>query len=243
MPSPSHHRFAATRGFTLIELLVVISIIAILASMLLPAIGMIRDLAQSAKCASSQRQYGLANAAYANENEGLTIPVNRTDALGQWTIWTYNPSVQQYVDGSLDEAPTALYTMGRTLRWASTCPSVPTDGRELSNIYAMPVTLRQWGLVFTPNAYASEPLDQIAQPSQTALLFDAVEFMAHRWMFFQPPEDVALGFPLGPGPMARHRDKFNTVYYDGHTASVRATDVYDQPWVAGSFYERMMPRF
>jgi prepilin-type N-terminal cleavage/methylation domain-containing protein/prepilin-type processing-associated H-X9-DG protein len=60
-------------AFTLIELLVVISIIAILASMLLPAITLVREAAKSSNCASNQRQIILAVTAYANENEG-TLP-------------------------------------------------------------------------------------------------------------------------------------------------------------------------
>jgi len=61
-------------GFTLIELLVVISIIAVLASMLLPAVGVVRDLAQQQKCASNLRQIQIANVAYATDNDGLAVP-------------------------------------------------------------------------------------------------------------------------------------------------------------------------
>lgn len=56
-------------AFTLIELLVVVSIIAILAAMLLPAIGLVKTAARQATCASNIRQVGASYLAYSTDND------------------------------------------------------------------------------------------------------------------------------------------------------------------------------
>ena len=61
-------------GFTLVELLVVISIISLLISLLLPALGQARAVTRTAMCQSGQRQCMLAVQMYANDFTGWTFP-------------------------------------------------------------------------------------------------------------------------------------------------------------------------
>ena len=75
--APSARRTSGC-GFTLIELLTVIAIIGILAAILIPVVGAVRDSARRSVCASNLRQVGIGVHMYAADNDEDLPPVFRT---------------------------------------------------------------------------------------------------------------------------------------------------------------------
>ncbi len=95
------------RGFTLIELLVVIAIIALLMSILMPALAKVRKQAMSVSCLARLKQWGVIISMYAGENDGyLHTREIGTDA-GYRRLWhlVYKP---MYKDPMMRYCPTAV---------------------------------------------------------------------------------------------------------------------------------------
>lgn len=209
----------ASAGFTLIEMLVVISIIALLISILLPALGAARRNAQAIVCASQIRQVGIAFAAYTTDNDDWFPP-----DLGHKVPWT-----------SGNQWPVTLAHIYLNIRSGGTvdaevftCPSKPISTRTAYNWNYLDYGYNYLNIGRSTRATGSVTpparVGQIRSPSETILLLDAQTGPNHTW----PGSGSNLvndNLNLSQGvPEARHDRALNVLWVDGHDTQVKIED-------------------
>lgn len=125
----------STRGFTLIELLVVIAIIALLLSIVIPAVAKAKHYALRIMCMSNVRQNGLAVKVYASDNDGAVVPnliVNNptsTDSPSPFhSYMVYNPTQTKASGGYRPFHLAVFYELGYvTTPEVFYCPAQPPN--------------------------------------------------------------------------------------------------------------------
>ncbi len=121
-------------AFTLIELLVVVAVIAILASLLLPALAASKSRGQGISCLNNERQLALATMLYADESNDA-LPYNTgSDEIRRWVAlnwyWNWTSPVMDWESSNSDNTNATLVTKGGIGPYTAGTPSIfrcPSD--------------------------------------------------------------------------------------------------------------------
>jgi len=254
VPQRSHPGAARPgAGFTLIELLVVIAIIAILAGMLLPALGRAKQQGQATACINNLRQMSLATRLYADDFAGrycFTFQVRDANVFRK--AW-FN-FLQPY-----QQTTNLLICPVRSRKFKEFLANYPseTPDKAVSN-YAMNFRLggcdwpgtwdsKDWPQV--KEASVRNPVSTVhltdggSKPLRSADPLKCVTASSPEkpgcWIVHDPGDDapntggVTNDDPNWGGPHPRHAGRSAVSFVDGHVQSLRPSKWYwsGTPWL------------
>lgn len=202
---PAWRNMFIISNFTLVELLVVISVIAILASLLLPALQKAKLKAKQIECVSGLKQIGVGFAGYANDYN-CWVPRSKDSAITVYLNDFWFHKISRY----LEIKRTVVYTDEKT------CGIFKCPAWSPGSIYP--------GLSYVVNYYVAGPagstyskyynqLTRVSKPGSIVLIADGTNesFVVNR--------NYAFGGVLNYGFSKRHLSKTNILFCDMHVGS------------------------
>jgi prepilin-type N-terminal cleavage/methylation domain-containing protein/prepilin-type processing-associated H-X9-DG protein len=243
-PSPMNYvpRKKTLNGFTLIELLTVIAIIGILAAIIIPTVGRVRESAKSSKCVANLRSLATALTLAAQDNRGnlpkaIDTSVPESHENRNWMTYLSNRYELLW--------RTAPGTSGRRNNEVYNCPSTGRVGEgvwpETSPCYGVNNSLMATNHGGSTTPSKGKSLNAILEPSRLILIADVsgpTGLMSGQ-IVFNAPNFVNDGFPSNLSsipvgfPAPRHPSSgtssysggsFNAGFVDGHVERIVATD-------------------
>jgi prepilin-type N-terminal cleavage/methylation domain-containing protein/prepilin-type processing-associated H-X9-DG protein len=233
-------------AFTLIELLVVIAIIAILAAILFPVFAQARESARQTSCLSNVKQLSLAWVLYLGDNDETfpphvterTAPAGTPDTAEARAPYSYKTKLNPYVKSAqVYKCPSApTWPEPAAGKWFTTDYGNNHNEANLSN------ASKQAWYIANPDFGFNETvtLSAIGYPARFITIGDAgrASGLPSRGGLYPQPwafDDSALEDSKQQARfLARHRDRGNIAYSDGHAKSVRPNDTWrsynDNDW-------------